>query len=326
MSEILLDVRNLITAFDTDSGLLRAVDQVSFSVKKRQTLGIVGESGCGKSVTAMSIVKLLPQPSGRILEGEILFKDRNLVSLEAAEMRKVRGNEIGVIFQEPMTALNPSHRIGKQLSECFLLHKGMNKKEAWDASIEMLKLVRIPAPEQRIGDYPHQLSGGMRQRIVIALALACQPDLLIADEPTTALDVTVQAQILDLIKEQQEQRGTAMVLITHDLGVIAETCDEVVVMYGGRVVERAPVKEIFHQPRHAYTKGLLASMPHLDTPRKSMLPVIPGMVASLQNFVNGCRFCQRMNREGAVVRERPLYKEISPQHWVEACPICAENL
>jgi oligopeptide/dipeptide ABC transporter ATP-binding protein len=326
MSEVLLDVRNLITAFDTDSGLLRAVDQVSFSVKKRQTLGIVGESGCGKSVTAMSIVKLLPQPSGRILEGEILFKDRDLVRLDGAEMRKVRGNEIGVIFQEPMTALNPSHRIGKQLSECFLIHKGMNKKEAWEASIDMLKLVRIPAPEQRIGDYPHQLSGGMRQRIVIALALACQPDLLIADEPTTALDVTVQAQILDLIKEQQEQRGTAMVLITHDLGVIAETCDEVVVMYGGRVVERASVKEIFHQPRHAYTKGLLASMPHLDTPRKSMLPVIPGMVASLQNFVNGCRFCQRMNREGAVVRERPLYKEISPQHWVEACPICVENL
>ena len=326
MSEVLLDVRNLITAFDTDSGLLRAVDQVSFSVKKRQTLGIVGESGCGKSVTAMSIVKLLPQPSGRILEGEILFKDRDLVRLDGAEMRKVRGNEIGVIFQEPMTALNPSHRIGKQLSECFLIHKCMNKKEAWEASIDMLKLVRIPAPEQRIGDYPHQLSGGMRQRIVIALALACQPDLLIADEPTTALDVTVQAQILDLIKEQQEQRGTAMVLITHDLGVIAETCDEVVVMYGGRVVERASVKEIFHQPRHAYTKGLLASMPHLDTPRKSMLPVIPGMVASLQNFVNGCRFCQRMNREGAVVRERPLYKEISPQHWVEACPICVENL
>lgn len=326
MSDVLLDVKRLITAFDTDGGLLRAVDQVSFSVKKRQTLGIVGESGCGKSVTAMSIVKLLPQPSGRILEGEVWFKDRNLVPLSTAEMQKIRGNEIGVIFQEPMTALNPAHRIGKQLSECFLLHKGMSKKEAWDASIEMLKLVRIPAPEQRIGDYPHQLSGGMRQRIVIALALACQPDLLIADEPTTALDVTVQAQILDLIKEQQEQRGTAMVLITHDLGVIAETCDEVVVMYGGRVVERAPVNEIFHQPRHAYTKGLLASMAKLDTPRKTKLPVIPGMVASLQNFVTGCRFCQRMNREGAVLRERPLFKEISPQHWVEACPMCVESL
>jgi peptide/nickel transport system ATP-binding protein len=326
MSEELLDVRKLITAFDTDAGLLRAVDQVSFSVKKRQTLGIVGESGCGKSVTAMSIVKLLPQPSGRIIEGEVWFKERNLATISAAEMRKIRGNEIGVIFQEPMTALNPVHRIGKQLSEGFILHNGMNKKEAWDASIEMLKLVRIPAPEQRIGDYPHQLSGGMRQRIVIALALACRPDLIIADEPTTALDVTVQAQILDLIKERQEQLGTSMILITHDLGVIAETCDEVVVMYGGRVIERAPVDEIFHNPRHAYTKGLLASMPHLDTPRKTILPVIPGMVASLQDFVTGCRFCQRMKREGAVLRERPLYQEISPRHWVEACPVCVESL
>ncbi len=326
MSDDLLHVRKLITAFETDAGLLRAVDKVSFSVKKRQTLGIVGESGCGKSVTAMSIVKLLPQPSGRIIEGEIWFKGRDLASINPAEMRKIRGNEIGVIFQEPMTALNPVHRIGKQLSEGFILHKGMNKKEAWDASIEMLKLVRIPAPEQRISDYPHQLSGGMRQRIVIALALACRPDLIIADEPTTALDVTVQAQILDLIKEQQEQLGTAMVLITHDLGVIAETCDEVVVMYGGRVVERAPVEEIFHNPRHAYTKGLLASMPRLDTPRKTILPVIPGMVASLQDLVIGCRFCQRMKREGSVIRERPLYQEISPQHWVEACPVCVESL
>lgn len=326
MSEILLEVKKLITAFDTDNGLLRAVDQVSFDVAKGKTLGIVGESGCGKSVTAMSIVKLLPQPAGRILEGEILFKGKDLVSTSPEDMRKIRGNEIGVIFQEPMTALNPCHRIGKQLSECFLLHKGMNKKEAWEASIEMLKLVRIPAPEQRIGDYPHQLSGGMRQRIVIALALACRPDLIIADEPTTALDVTVQAQILDLIKEQQQKLGTSMILITHDLGVIAETCDEVVVMYGGRVVERAPVLEIFHNPRHAYTKGLLASMPHMDTPRKTMLPVIPGMVASLQNFVHGCRFCQRMKREGSVLRERPIYKEISPLHWVEACPLCVEGL
>lgn len=326
MSEALLEVKKLITAFDTDAGLLRAVDQVSFRVHKRQTVGIVGESGCGKSVTAMSIVKLLPQPSGRILEGEILFKERNLVTSTAKEMQKIRGNEIGVIFQEPMTALNPVHRIGKQLSECFILHKGMNKKDAWDASMEMLKLVRIPAPESRICDYPHQLSGGMRQRIVIALALACKPDLIIADEPTTALDVTVQAQILDLIKEQQDQLGTSMILITHDLGVIAETCDEVVVMYGGRVVERAPVQEIFRQPRHAYTRGLLASMPHLDSPRKKPLPVIPGMVASLQNFVTGCRFCQRMNRQGSTLRDRPPLKEISPNHWVEACPECVENL
>jgi oligopeptide/dipeptide ABC transporter ATP-binding protein len=326
MSDALLEVKKLITAFDTDAGLLRAVDQVSFRVNRRQTVGIVGESGCGKSVTAMSIVKLLPQPSGRILEGEILFKNRNLVTTSSEEMRRIRGNEIGVIFQEPMTALNPVHRIGKQLSECFILHKGMSKKEAWDASIEMLKLVRIPAPESRIGEYPHQLSGGMRQRIVIALALACKPDLIIADEPTTALDVTVQAQILDLIKEQQEQLGTSMILITHDLGVIAETCDEVVVMYGGRVVERAPVHEIFHQPRHAYRRGLLASMPHLDSPRKTALPVIPGMVAALQDFVSGCRFCQRMNRAGSTLRDRSALIEISPNHWVEACPLCVESL
>ncbi len=326
MSDALLEVKKLITAFDTDAGLLRAVDQVSFRVNRRQTVGIVGESGCGKSVTAMSIVKLLPQPSGRILEGEILFKNRNLVTTSSEEMRRIRGNEIGVIFQEPMTALNPVHRIGKQLSECFILHKGMSKKEAWDASIEMLKLVRIPAPVSRIGEYPHQLSGGMRQRIVIALALACKPDLIIADEPTTALDVTVQAQILDLIKEQQEQLGTSMILITHDLGVIAETCDEVVVMYGGRVVERGPVHEIFHQPRHAYTRGLLASMPHLDSPRKTALPVIPGMVAALQDFVSGCRFCQRMNRAGSTLRDRSALIEISPNHWVEACPLCVESL
>lgn len=326
MSETLLEVDRLITAFDTDAGLLRAVDEVSFDVKRGQTLGIVGESGCGKSVTAMSIVKLLPQPSGRILEGTIRFKDRDLTQANAAEMRKIRGNEIGVIFQEPMTALNPSHTIGKQLCECFLLHKSMSRKEAWNASVEMLRLVRIPAPEQRMNDYPHQLSGGMRQRVVIALAMACRPDLIIADEPTTALDVTVQAQILDLIKEQQQTLNSGMILITHDLGVIAETCDDVVVMYGGRVVERASVDEIFHHPRHAYTKGLLASMPHLETPPKTMLPVIPGMVESLQNFVRGCRFCQRLQRRGTTTLERPLFQEITPHHWVEACPLCVDSL
>lgn len=326
MSETLLKVDRLITAFDTDAGLLRAVDEVSFEVRRGQTLGIVGESGCGKSVTAMSIVKLLPQPSGRILDGSIRFKDRDLVHASGAEMRKIRGNEIGVIFQEPMTALNPSHTIGKQLCECFLLHKPMSRKEAWQASVEMLQLVRIPAPEQRMHDYPHQLSGGMRQRIVIALAMACRPDLIIADEPTTALDVTVQAQILELIKEQQQALNSAMILITHDLGVIAETCDEVVVMYGGRVVEKAPVEEIFRAPRHAYTKGLLASMPHLNTPPKTMLPVIPGMVESLQNFVRGCRFCQRLQRQGTSTLERPAFVEISPHHWVEACPLCVDSL
>ena len=322
MSEPLLQVRDLITAFDTDGGLIRAVDQVSFSVERSKTLGIVGESGCGKSVTAMSLVRLLQQPAGKILGGEVIFKGRDLTRLKPEELRKVRGNEIGVIFQEPMTALNPVQRIGKQLSECFLLHKGMNKKEAWEASVEMLRLVKIPAPEQRAGDYPHQLSGGMRQRVVIAMALACKPDLVIADEPTTALDVTVQAQILDLMKRLQAEMGLAVILITHDLGVIAETCDEVVVMYGGRVVERAPVRELFAKPLHAYTRGLLASIPRMETPRKTVLPVIPGMVASLKDFVPGCRFCQRMDRQGSTLRERPPFLEASPGHWVEACPIC----
>jgi peptide/nickel transport system ATP-binding protein len=322
MSEPLLQVRDLITAFDTDGGLVRAVDHVSFSIEKGKTLGIVGESGCGKSVTAMSLVRLLPQPAGKILQGEVMFKGRDLTRLKPEELRKVRGNEIGVVFQEPMTALNPVQRIGKQLSECFLLHKGMNKKQAWEASVEMLRLVKIPAPEQRAGDYPHQLSGGMRQRVVIAMALACKPDLVIADEPTTALDVTVQAQILDLMKRLQAEMGMAVILITHDLGVIAETCDEVVVMYGGRVVERAPVRELFARPLHAYTRGLLASIPRMDTPRKTVLPVIPGMVASLKDFVPGCRFCQRMDRQGSTLRERPPFLEASPGHWVEACPIC----
>ena len=322
MSEPLLQVRDLITAFDTDAGLIRAVDQVSFDIARGKTLGIVGESGCGKSVTAMSLVRLLPQPAGKILQGEVLFKGRDLTRLKPEEIRKVRGNEIGVIFQEPMTALNPVHRIGKQLSECFLVHKKISKKEAWNAAIEMLRLVKIPAPELRAGDYPHQLSGGMRQRVVIAMALALRPDLVIADEPTTALDVTVQAQILDLMKRLQAEMGMSIILITHDLGVIAETCDEVVVMYGGRVVERAPVKELFARPLHAYTRGLLASIPRLETHRKSKLPVIPGMVASLKDFVPGCRFCQRMERQGATLRDRPPFIEVSPGHWVEACPSC----
>ena len=322
MSEPLLQVRDLITAFDTEGGLIRAVDQVSFEVERGKTLGIVGESGCGKSVTAMSLIRLLPQPAGKILQGEVLFKGRDLTRLKPEEMRKVRGNEIGVIFQEPMTALNPVHRIGKQLSECFLLHKKMSKKEAWEAAIDMLRLVKIPAPEQRAGDYPHQLSGGMRQRVFIAMALACRPDLVIADEPTTALDVTVQAQILDLMKRLQAEMGMSVMLITHDLGVIAETCDEVVVMYGGRVVERAPVETLFANPLHAYTRGLLASIPRLETERKTKLPVIPGMVASLKDFVPGCRFCQRLDRQGSTLRDRPPFLEAAPGHWVEACPLC----
>jgi peptide/nickel transport system ATP-binding protein len=320
--ENILEVDQLITSFETERGLLRAVDQVSFTVPKGKTVGIVGESGCGKSVTAMSIVRLLPQPAGKILGGSILFKGHDLVHATEREMQKIRGGEIGVIFQEPMTALNPVHRIGKQITEVFRLHTKLSKKDAWDAGIEMLKSVRIPAPEKRMMDYPHQLSGGMRQRVVIAMALACKPSLLIADEPTTALDVTVQAQILDLMNRLQAEMEMSTILITHDLGVIAETCDEVVVMYAGRVVEKAPAKELFQQPLHAYTRGLLASIPTLETPSKSILNTIPGMVASLGDHAHGCRFCQRMGRTAPVSRERPRFAEVSSGHWVEMCPEC----
>jgi oligopeptide/dipeptide ABC transporter ATP-binding protein len=321
----ILVVDKLITSFDTERGMLRAVDQVSFSVPTGKTVGIVGESGCGKSVTAMSIIRLLPQPAGRILGGHVMFKGKDLLRVSEKELHHIRGNEIGVIFQEPMSALNPVHRIGRQVSEVFRLHTKMSKKEAWDASIEMLRMVRIPDPEKRMMDYPHQLSGGMRQRIVIALALACKPSLVIADEPTTALDVTVQAQILDLMKNLQEEIQMSVILITHDLGVIAETCDEVVVMYAGRIVERASVGELFANPLHAYTKGLLRSIPTLDTPSKAILNTIPGMVASLGDHTHGCRFCQRMGRRplhGRATRQRPPYLEASPNHWVEACPEC----
>ena len=322
MADNLLEVKDLITSFETDAGWLRAVDKISFSVPRGKTVGIVGESGCGKSVTAMSIVQLLPQPMGQVLGGEIIFDGKNLRNLSSREMRKIRGIDIGVIFQEPMTALNPCHRIGKQLSEVFLLHTKMSKKEAWKASIDILKKVKIPSPEERAGEYPHQLSGGMRQRVVIAMALALKPDLLIADEPTTALDVTVQQQILDLIKELQDEMGMAVILITHDLGVIAQACDDVVVMYAGRIVEKAEVRELFANPLHAYTKGLLSSIPRLDTPRKSVLKTIPGNVASIHDFVKGCRFCQRLGVPVSELTSRPEFTEVKPGHWVETCPRC----
>jgi peptide/nickel transport system ATP-binding protein len=318
----ILEVDRLITSFETDRGLLRAVDQVSFSVPRGKTVGIVGESGCGKSVTAMSIVRLLPQPGGKILGGHIHFKGLDLARASDAEIRRVRGGEIGVIFQEPMAALNPVHRIGRQVAEVLRIHRKLSKRDAWSAATEMLELVKIPAPAKRMMEYPHHLSGGMRQRVVIAIALACRPSLLIADEPTTALDVTVQAQILDLMGRLQQEIGMSTILITHDLGVIAETCDEVVVMYAGRVVERATAKELFARPLHAYTKGLLASIPTLDTPSKSLLKTIPGMVASLADLAHGCRFCQRMGRTSPASRERPKLAEVLPGHWVETCPEC----
>lgn len=321
-SENILEVDKLITSFETERGLLRAVDQVSFIVPKGRTVGIVGESGCGKSVTAMSIVRLLPQPAGKILGGQVRFKGQDLVRASDKDIQKIRGGEIGVIFQEPMAALNPLHRIGKQVSEVFRIHKNLSKKDAWDAAAEMLEMVRIPAPAQRMMDYPHHLSGGMRQRIVIAIALACRPSLLIADEPTTALDVTVQAQILDLLERLQEEMGMSTILITHDLGVIAESCDEVVVMYAGRVVEQAGSKELFSNPLHAYTRGLLRSIPTLETPAKSVLNTIPGMVAGLADYSHGCRFCQRMGRMERGGRERPVLVEASAGHWVENCSEC----
>lgn len=324
MSEVkLLEVDKLITSFDTERGMLRAVDQVSFSIPQGKTVGIVGESGCGKSVTAMSIVRLLPQPSGKILGGQIRFKGEDLIHASDKRMRQVRGGEIGVIFQEPMSALNPVHRIGRQVAEVFRIHKDMSKKDAWDAATEMLALLRIPAPEKRMMDYPHHLSGGMRQRVVIAIALACHPSLLIADEPTTALDVTVQAQILGLLESLQNDIGMSVMLITHDLGVIAESCDEVVVMYAGRVVESAPVDELFGNPLHAYTQALLRSIPTLETPPKSVLPTIPGLVAGLGEHTHGCRFCQRMERKSSMTRERPKFKEVQPGHWLEICKECS---
>ena len=326
-SDILLRVSDLTTAFDTDAGQLTAVDGVSFDVRRGRTLGIVGESGCGKSVTAMSIMRLLPQPMGKILDGEVLFDGRNLATIPAEDMRSIRGNRISMIFQEPMTALNPVHRIGKQICEGLTQHNKLSPDEAWQKAVEMLEKVGIPSPEIRATEYPHQLSGGMRQRVVIAIALACGPELVIADEPTTALDVTIQAQILQLINNLQRDLGMSVMLITHDLGVIAETCDEVCVMYAGRVVERAPVREIFANPRHAYTQGLLNSIPRLDGIPKTELNIIDGMVPALSELKPGCRFASRSGREHEpelLVERQPL-NEITPGHWVEACPVCTRG-
>lgn len=321
----ILSIENLVTAFDTDGGRLTAVDGISFTVPAGRTVGIVGESGCGKSVTAFSINRLLPQPHGKILSGRILFEGRDLAGLPPEEMRKVRGSGIGMIFQEPMTALNPVHRIGLQLTEAVMLHQQCTPRAALERAVEMLKRVQIPSPEMRVSEYPHQLSGGMRQRIMIAMALINDPRLLIADEPTTALDVTVQAQILDLIRDLQKSMGMSVLLITHDLGVIAEMCDEVVVMYAGRIVERASAEELFANPRHAYTRGLLASIPGLNSIPGTRLPVIEGMVPSLDKMPIGCRFCERnTSAPGKPLTEaRPAYGEVSPGHWLEQCPRCS---
>ena len=294
--ETVLDVKNLQTVFFTNSGLFRAVDDVSFSVRRGETLAIVGESGCGKSVTALSIMRLVPDPPGRIVGGSVTLEGTDLLGLDEAEMRAIRGNRISMIFQEPMTSLNPVMRIGDQITEAVRLHREMSAREAWQKAVEMLRLVRIPEPERRVHEYPHQLSGGMRQRAMIAMALACRPALLIADEPTTALDVTMQAQILALIVELQKELGTGLILITHDLGVVAQTAQRVIVMYAGKKVEEASVEALFENPRHPYTRGLMASMPAVlafGSKTDARLTEIPGMVPSLTNLPPGCAFAPR---------------------------------
>lgn len=294
MSDILLDVQNLKTRFQTDDGSFYAVDDVSFNVKKGQTLGIVGESGCGKSVTSLSVMRLIQKP-GTIESGKVLFKGQNLLEKSDEQMRSIRGNEMAMIFQEPMTSLNPVFTIGDQIEEAVLLHqKNLSKKQARERAIDMLRIVGIPAPEKRFFEFPHQLSGGMRQRVMIAMAISCNPELLIADEPTTALDVTIQAQILDLMRKLQKEFNAGMILITHDLGVVAEMCQEVAVMYAGRVVEFGTVEDIFYRPKHPYTRGLLDSIPHFETGHKlERLKTVKGMVPSLYNLPKGCRFADR---------------------------------
>ena len=313
----LLEIKGLKTHFDTDDGILRAVDGVDISINKGETLCVVGESGCGKTVTAMSILKLIAMPPGRIVEGQILFEGRDLVPLTSHEMDDIRAKEIGFIFQEPMTSLNPVLSIGEQVAESLRRHEGLSKKDALARAIEMLKLVQIPNAAGRVHDYPHQFSGGMRQRVVIAMALACKPKLVIADEPTTALDVTIQAQILDLLQDMKERLGMAVMLITHAMGVVAETAQRVVVMYAGKVVEEAPVDELFADPRHPYTQGLIRSIPRIDlaSEHKTRLEAIGGSVPILINPAPGCRFAPRCRYAMSVCSERePRLREIAPGH------------
>jgi len=292
MSEPLLQIQDLQTHFFTDDGVVRAVDGVTYALGARETLAVVGESGSGKSVTALSVLRLVADPPGRIVAGRILFKGRDLVPLSQAEMRKIRGKEISMIFQEPMTSLNPVYTCGEQIIEAIVLHEDVDRKTARGRAIEMLRLVGIPSPEQRVDEYPHQMSGGMRQRVMIAMALACRPAILIADEPTTALDVTIQAQILDLLKRLQQELGMAVLLITHDLGVVAETADRVAVMYAGQVVEYCDAPAAFQRTLHPYTAGLLASLPKLGD-KRATLRVIPGNVPNPARFPSGCRFHPR---------------------------------
>ena len=295
MAEALLEIRDLKTWFRTDDGLVRAVDGVSLSIAAGETVAVVGESGCGKTVTARSVLKLIDMPPGQFAGGQILWKGRDLIPLAPAEMDKIRAREIAMVFQEPMTSLNPVYTIGEQIAESLRTHEGLSRKAALDAAVEMLKLVQIPNPAKRAHDYPHQFSGGMRQRAMIAMALACKPQLLIADEPTTALDVTIQAQILDLLGDMKSRFGMAVMLITHAMGVVAENAQRVAVMYAGKVVEEAPVEELFGNPRHPYTQGLIRSIPRVDARAtgRQRLEQIPGSVPNLLNPPPGCRFADR---------------------------------
>ena len=319
----ILQIENLQTHFFTAIGTVRAVDGVSYDLKSGETLGVVGESGCGKSVTALSILRLIANPPGRVVGGAIRFEGRNLLELSESEMERIRGNDISMIFQEPMTSLNPLFTVGRQISEAIVLHEGLSRRAAMDKAVDMLRRVQMPEAERRAQAYPHQLSGGMRQRVMIAMALACNPKVLIADEPTTALDVTIQAQILDLMRELQETFGTAIILITHDMGVVAENADRVVVMYAGRKVEEAAAAELFDNPGHPYTKGLLGSIPHLDTAarttRRTRLNEIKGMVPSLFNLPVGCSFAPRCTLATDECRATPPpLEQHRPGHWI-AC-------
>jgi oligopeptide/dipeptide ABC transporter ATP-binding protein len=323
-AQTILRIEDLQTHFFTAVGTVRAVDGVSYALASGETLGVVGESGCGKSVTALSILRLVANPPGRIVGGAIRFQGKNLLELSEPEMEAIRGNAISMIFQEPMTSLNPLYTVGKQIAEAVALHQGLSRRDSMDKAIEMLRRVYIPEPEKRVHNYPHQMSGGMRQRVMIAMALSCNPKVLIADEPTTALDVTIQAQILDLMRELQETFGTAIILITHDMGVVAENADRVVVMYAGRKVEEAPADVLFDQPGHPYTKGLLGSIPHLDTAaqtdtRRARLNEIKGMVPSLFNLPKGCSFAPRCSFASDHCRvEAPALEEHRPGHFI-AC-------
>ena len=323
--KVVLEIRDLQTHFRSQDGVVKAVDGLSYTVREGETLGVVGESGCGKSVTALSILRLIPDPPGRIVGGAIEFEGLNLLDLPEEQMEAIRGNDISMIFQEPMTALNPLYRIGHQISEALALHRGLSKREAHAVAIDMLRQVSIPEPESRVNSYPHQLSGGMRQRVMIAMALCCNPKILIADEPTTALDVTIQAQILDLMRALKEKTGTAIVLITHDMGVIAENADRVVVMYAGRKVEEAPVDELFNRPSHPYTRGLLGSIPKLDEVAyatgddRPRLHEIPGMVPALTALPPGCTFAPRCKFASEKCHQSyPPLEQKWPDHWI-AC-------